>query len=517
MDRTKVCSWGRRRVRRSVAIAAVAAVALLGTGCQTVAVVRSSSPDPSMGSVSSNGASFSPATSGDGRYTVFLSNASNLVPGDVNGVTDVFVRDNAAGTVKRYTNGSVDALSRPAISRDGSKIAYTVNLGGLSTLAVVDRAAATVSYSYAAYSSVTEYYRNPSLSSNGSRVAVEHHFSAAAYVFDLVNVGGTGMSTMSYPVTALGQTVLNGRSPAINGAGTAVAFDTINDLAPEDTNGKRDVYVWTIAPTAVDLVSATFTGAVGNGDSGYASWDGANVVFASWSANFFGETDGHQDVFVAWPIGAIGPRYRTMIRIGGNGDSSWPTASTDGRYISFVSKASDLVPDDTNGALDAFVYDTSAPSGVPEISRTSVDALGAQANAASAYPRISGDGRWVTFQTDATNLASDDTNGALDVFTSFAQRVRVTPRSSPTLVKAGATTTITIKGSGFKAPMTLSSDLATFTNITVVDETTITARMYVLSASPGFTITVGMTGNPITTSAGSSDDCTKCFAGANLP
>ena len=88
---------GAYRARRSSArlrasIVAVAMAVCFGA-CTTI--VRTSVPDVATGQTDANGRSWAPAVSGDGRYTVFLSNASNLVPSDTNGVTDVFVRDNS--------------------------------------------------------------------------------------------------------------------------------------------------------------------------------------------------------------------------------------------------------------------------------------------------------------------------------------------------------------------------------------------------------------------------------------
>ena len=117
---------GRRTSSRARRCGSVLAVVLLVcfSGCATI--VRSSVPDVATGQSDANGRSWAPAVSGDGRYTVFLSDASNLVAGDTNGVTDVFVRDNSKQSVVRLTNGAVDANSHPAISVDGSRVAYTV-------------------------------------------------------------------------------------------------------------------------------------------------------------------------------------------------------------------------------------------------------------------------------------------------------------------------------------------------------------------------------------------------------
>jgi Tol biopolymer transport system component len=90
----------------------------------------------------------------------------------------------------------------------------------------------------------------------------------------------------------------------------------------------------------------------------------------------------------------------------GNGDSDWPSVSADGRYVTFESEASNLIPGDTNGVEVIFVWDavTGATTRVTD------------GNQRSERPAISGDGRYVTFQSYASNLGTNDTNGTLDVF-----------------------------------------------------------------------------------------------------
>src|SRR5437867_2219417 len=77
----------------------------------------------------------------------------------------------------------------------------------------------------------------------------------------------------------------------------------------------------------------------------------------------------------------------------GNALSNGPSLSADGRYVAFYSSASNLVPGDTNLVRDAFVYDRQTAT----VERVSVDSSGAEGNALSSGPVISGDGRWVAF------------------------------------------------------------------------------------------------------------------------
>ena len=96
----------------------------------------------------------------------------------------------------------------------------------------------------------------------------------------------------------------------------------------------------------------------------------------------------------------------------GNGESYNPAISADGRYVTFHSLASNLVPGDTNGFHDIFVRDRLTG----QTTRVSVSSGGAQANSASANPAISDDGRFVAFESGASNLVAGDTNHWIDVF-----------------------------------------------------------------------------------------------------
>src|SRR5213078_1016671 len=95
-----------------------------------------------------------------------------------------------------------------------------------------------------------------------------------------------------------------------------------------------------------------------------------------------------------------------------NNASSYPVLSADGRFVAFDSAATDLVAGDTNGVSDVFVHDRQ--TGTTE--RVSVASDGTEGNAASAGATLSADGRFVAFHSAATNLVAGDTNGTNDVF-----------------------------------------------------------------------------------------------------
>lgn len=155
--------------------------------------------------------------------------------------------------------------------------------------------------------------------------------------------------------------------------------------------------------------------AAGESGSPSVSADGAKVAFQSAAANLVsGDTNGAVDIFVR--ADADPSTIRVSVGSGGaqaDGPSSRPAISADGRFVAFVSEATNLVSGDTNGKADAFVRDTQAGT----TTRVSVGAGGAQADAETRDgPAISADGRYVAFVSQASNLVAGDTNDAADAF-----------------------------------------------------------------------------------------------------
>ncbi len=211
-------------------------------------------------------------------------------------------------------------------------------------------------------------------------------------------------------------------APSISADGRFVAFSSsASNLAGTDPNGTNDVFVRDTANGTTTLVSVRPDGNVGNGDSTlpHISADGRFVSFASTATNLVsGVTTAGINVFhrdlAARTTGLVSAAADgTQQNTGANANARVNAITADGRYVAFRSSASNLVAGDTNGQDDAFVVDTTTSAVV----RVSVATDGTQGNGSSGDALdISGDGRFVAFTSDATTFGAGNANGVRDVF-----------------------------------------------------------------------------------------------------
>ncbi|HVR19862.1 MAG TPA: hypothetical protein VMS65_09200 [Polyangiaceae bacterium] len=265
--------------------------------------------------------SISPAMSADARSLVFVSNATNLVPGDTNGFSDAFVRDRRLGTTSRVSvatsgaQGNGDVFDQLAVSDDGRFVAFSSSATNLVPEAV-------------AGSFVRDRVRGTTVLVSVSSVGAPG------------NLGGTGVS--------------------ISGDGRFVTFDSSStNLVPGDTNGTSDVFVRDLARGTTARVSVASNGTQANGSSGFStiSADGRWVAFGSVATNLA------PFVTTATTRTYIHDRFTRITRLATrtfdgsdpDGGTGQPALSADGRVLATQSLASNLVPNDTNGASDIFV------------------------------------------------------------------------------------------------------------------------------------------------------------------
>jgi Tol biopolymer transport system component len=258
---------------------------------------------------------------------------------------------------------------------------------------------------------------SPAISANGRYVAFEWDVNGRFEIFrrDLVT-GATRRVDVSS--TGVGATASN--YPAISADGRFVAFMSYaSNLVPGDTNGVTDIFVRDMVSSTTQRVSVSSTGAQGSRDSGYTrpaiSATGRFIAFDTASALVAGDDNGRLDIYMHDRLSATTERVSvssTGAQEGYGADSSTPAISADGTSVAFESTAANLVPGDTNGSSDVFVRDRSTGT----TWRASRSSAGVQGNGWSFSAAISGDGRYVSFTSQASNLVAGDTDGFDDVF-----------------------------------------------------------------------------------------------------
>lgn len=389
-----------------------------------------------------------PSVSGDGRFVAFASDATNLVSGDTNNASDVFVKDVTSGATVRVSvdsggvQGNKDSFS-PSISGTGRFVAFTSlsnnlvtgDTNGFADVFLHDRDpdgngifdegnGTTIRLSIRTSGlQGNGASGNPSISDNGefiafdsaanNLVASDTNLVKDVFVRDWVFSTTTRVSVDSTGVQGNDQSV----SPSISRDGNVVGFtSSATNLVANDVNFQDDVFVRDRYAGVTEIVSVDSSGNGADNWSAGASVsnDGQFVAFYSWADNLVaGDTNGFGDVFLR--DRSLGTTERVSVDSAGNeadGYSLVPAVSPDGMVVAFESGADDLVANDDNGLDDVFVRDRAAGT----TSVASMNCLGAIGDSYSASPSITGDGRFVAFASYAGNLVPNDANGTGDAF-----------------------------------------------------------------------------------------------------
>ncbi len=387
---------------------------------------------------SAAGRSSQPSISADGRYVVFKSHAQ-LVPEDTDHTLDIYLHDRQTGTIERVSTTfdgapGTDSIHHGTISPDGRYVAFASDAwnivpgdeNGASDVFLRDLATGVTEIV-----SLTSDGRQSDRESHGPELSADGRFVAFwSYATNLVpgDSNGTADIFVRDRQTGTAQRVnvasdgtqadAFSRNASISADGRYVAFySEASNLVPGDTNERPDVFVYDRQTATTQRVSVASDGS--QGDRGSGSWlamsaDGRCVAFQSDATNFApGDTAGHRDVFVY--DRQTETVQRVSVATGGtqaNADCYLPAISGDGRFVSFYSGATNLVPGDTNGEDDVFVFDRQ--TGIMQRANVALD--GSQGNGAGFYSALSGDGRFLAFQSFADNLTPGDTNHESDVF-----------------------------------------------------------------------------------------------------
>jgi Tol biopolymer transport system component len=342
--------------------------------------------------VQSDGISIEPSVSADGRFVAFTSDATNLVPGDTNqcfynlldetfqpgDCPDVFVRDRVTGVTERVSvasNGQQgnDESGVPMISADGR---YVFFISRASNFYPGDRPVSAELFMHDRQTGTTERILDPA-------ALGDYAITPDARYIAYLGTGSGGYAVFVYDrqtrTNELVSVPLSGKrldgqsiSPAISDDGRYVAFSSYATvLVSGDTNRKADVFVRDRVARTTERVSVSSLGTQANGDS--HSYPFPNSV----------------------------------------------AISADGRFVTFGSSASNLVPGDTNTCSVQFYYSFTNPGQCPDIfvrdrrerttTRVSVNSAGGQATNVSFRPVMSSDGTVITFLSLATNLAPGGT------------------------------------------------------------------------------------------------------------
>ncbi len=251
--------------------------------------------------------------------------------------------------------------------------------------------------------------------------------SAVCQVVTRVSVGGDSQEASTHC-----------HVPAISSDGRYVAFDSSSsNLVPCDSNGVEDVFVRDRLAGTTTIVSVDSLGHASNGTSFNASMssDGRFVAFQSYATSL---TPGPRDAILDWDVyvhdrltGITVLASVGLTGLSGNAGSWQPSISADGRYLAFRSRAPDLVPSDTEWQPDVFVRDLVA--GVTR--RISENSAGVGGNGASTIPSISADGRYVAYQSIATNLDPSGAQGILLYDSMTGQNVAVSVYPGETVAR----------------------------------------------------------------------------------
>jgi Tol biopolymer transport system component len=392
--------------------------------------------------VQGNFDSMFPSISGDGRYVAFMSDATTLVPSDTNSATDVFVRDRLNNTTIRasVTNAGGQSSTnsdsvRPDISANGQFVAFmsfapnlvTGDTNGNSDVFVRDIVNNTTERVSIATgggqgSDGNTNYNKPAMSDDGRYVAfatnmiglVPGDTNSAQDIFRHDRQTG---ETVRVSVSTAGAQTPNfedASNPAISSDGRFVAFDSYaGNLVAGDTNALYDVFVRDVdssLTTRVSLINqggqpAAFLWANSVGPA--LSGDARYVAFTSGAEDLvIGDDNGWNDVFVHDRLTGITRRVSTSFDgVQGDFSAAFADMSADGNFVAYASSASTLVPDDTNFLDDVFITEwrrVSAPQNV---------------NLMRNGDFASGTSRWDLFATpDMSYIVSNVTSGVFQYY-----------------------------------------------------------------------------------------------------
>jgi len=392
--------------------------------------------------------------SSDGRFIAFLSDATNLVTDQSYYPPQLFLHDRHSNQttllVKRFDGQPLElgAASDPSFSTDDRFVSFRASASDVisdtnvlwTQVFLLDRSSNSVNLISRDHEGQPKIggVRNPVLSGNGRYVAyISNTYYQPALVLQDIQ-SGTEI-TVSSPISNTDFSNLS-----ISSDGTYLVFAAPSTLLPGSNtppeNNVSDVYLFNRATSTLKRISVSSNGVAGDSAS-YSpsiSASGEYVAFISLATNL-APCNGTCWADLYLHEVATGKTERLVKGIDGlpaNDSSSNPTLSDDGRFVAFISSASNLVQGDSNDCEtlighcpDVFLLDRTTNM----ITRVSVSSGGAQSNGRNFSPQISGDGQAVVFTSRSDNLVNGDTNNVADVFTSIVDTSSTPPACSNNL------------------------------------------------------------------------------------
>lgn len=354
-----------------------------------------------------DGNSDTPVMSPDGRYVAFWSTAHNLVDGHTNTSGDVYVRDVIGGTTKLasifpFPSPVVSTVPAPAnpilISQDGQYVAFVVATASKKPIALRDFGAGA-----------TLLVPSNNLNQSASPLAFTHD-GALWYVLTSLQVS----NIVRYDIASRTSEILgtNAAQAAITPDGRFLVGQTVTR-----TNQTIWRYDRSHPELGVIQIASLPAGSSAPGGNPNSRWrvalsaDARFVVFVGADS----ATNTVSDIFLA---DAQNPGVVSLVSSnqsgvgGGDGASDDPSMSADGRYVTFRSAASNLVPGDNNGKPDIFVRDLQLGT----TTLVSATPSGAPGNDRSFYSWINPPGTAIAFESAASDLVAGDYNELPDVF-----------------------------------------------------------------------------------------------------
>jgi hypothetical protein len=380
-----------------------------------------------------NGRSSAPTLSANGRFVAYESEATNLAPGDIGGV---FVHDRRTVRTECVSVASdgaaADGLSwGPSLSSDGRYVAFTSQASNLvagDTNGVDDtfvrdrRTGRTELVSLANDGTQFESYSRGSAISASGRYIAFLTGSSSGQGEVMLRDRHTGHTTHISTAPDGSPANYSSEAPGISADGRSLVFMSYaSNLVPDDTNQTSDIFVYRMATGRISLISLGYSGQ----SDQYSflpsiSGNGRYVTFVTQATNLVPDHTGFvSDLFVRDTL-----RGRTaLVSVAADGtqadDDTWgSTMDFSGRYIAYYTLASNLVGGDTNDRQDVLVYDQVTHS--TRIVSTGIDAT--YPNAGSYSPSIDAHGRQIAYSSEASNLILDDTNEVEDIFVTTAHR-----------------------------------------------------------------------------------------------